>query len=73
MFEPILVNGKAAHPIYQRLKETARGGKGLDNIKFNYDKFLVTNSGKGGYQVIDYADSKKKPAAYADEIEMLLK
>ena len=73
MFEPIEVNGDDTHPIYRRLKEMARGGKGLDNIKWNYDKFLIVSGKKGEFTLIDYSTAKKKPAEYADEIEMLLK
>lgn len=72
MFEKILVNGDATHPIYQKLKEMARDGKGIDNLKFNYDKFLVAVAGKD-FKMISYAHSKTKPLEYVDEIDMLLK
>lgn len=46
MFAKIDVNGVAAHPLYQFLKQTAPGILGSEAIKWNFTKFLVDRNGK---------------------------
>ena len=50
MFEKVDVNGDDAHPIFQKLKSMCRKGKGIDNLKFNFDKILLDCT---AMQVID--------------------
>ncbi|WP_067929516.1 glutathione peroxidase [Alicyclobacillus shizuokensis] len=52
MFAKIEVNGKNAHPLYQYLKEQAKGAMGIEAIKWNFTKFLV---GRDGSVVRRYA------------------
>lgn len=68
MFEKIMVNGDPAHPIFQRLKEDARGGKGVVAIPWNFDKFLITVTEKGKhFEVISYGTAKsQKPVDLTD-------
>jgi len=75
MFEKIMVNGDPAHPIFQRLKEDARGGKGIETIAWNFDKFLITVTEKGKhFEVIEHGNAKaKKPVEYTEQIRLLLK
>jgi glutathione peroxidase len=46
MFAKILVNGKAAHPLYQALKVAAPGVWGTQAIKWNFTKFLINRQGQ---------------------------
>ena len=45
MFEKIEVNGDGAHPLYQQLKQQAKGMMGTQAIKWNFTKFLVDVNG----------------------------
>ena len=45
MFAKIEVNGPEAHPLYQHLKQTAKGLLGTEAIKWNFTKFLVDRNG----------------------------
>ncbi len=45
MFEKIDVNGDAAHPLYQYLKQQQKGVLGTEKIKWNFTKFLVNKEG----------------------------
>ena len=45
MFAKIEVNGPEAHPLYQHLKQTAKGLLGTEGIKWNFTKFLVDRNG----------------------------
>ena len=68
MFEKIDVNGDTAHPLYQWLKQSARGVLGSEGIKWNFTKFLVDRSGnvKARYAPVT------KPEQLAKDIEALL-
>ncbi|QAY67138.1 glutathione peroxidase [Paenibacillus protaetiae] len=46
LFAKIDVNGPTAHPLYQYLKNEARGAFGTKPIKWNFTKFLIDRSGK---------------------------
>jgi len=62
------VNGPAATPLYQWLKEEAPGLLGSKGIKWNFTKFLIDRSGK---VVRRYAPTAK-PEDIAADIEALL-
>jgi glutathione peroxidase len=64
MFAKIEVNGPGAHPLYQRLKASAKGVLGSEAIKWNFTKFLVDP--QGGL-VKRYAPTTT-PAAIAQDI-----
>jgi glutathione peroxidase len=68
MFEKIDVNGDAAHPLYQWLKQSAPGVLGSERIKWNFTKFLIDRSGhvKARYAPVT------KPDQIAKDIEELL-
>lgn len=46
MFSKIDVNGDNTHPLYQFLKQQAKGLLGSENVKWNFTKFLVSRDGK---------------------------
>ena len=58
MFAKIDVNGPAAHPLYQYLKESRPGLFGSERIKWNFTKFLVDRTGK----VVNRFAPSTKPA-----------
>lgn len=68
MFEKIEVNGAAAHPLYNWLKQSAPGLFGTQRIKWNFTKFLLDRSGhvKARYAPVT------KPQQLAADIEALL-
>lgn len=68
MFAKIDVNGPAADPLFERLKEEAPGLLGSKAIKWNFTKFLVDRSGKA---VRRYAP-QTKPEDVRPDIEALL-
>jgi glutathione peroxidase len=45
MFAKVEVNGAEAHPLYQHLKQSAKGLLGTEAIKWNFTKFLVDRNG----------------------------
>ena len=67
MFAKIDVNGNAAHPLYQYLKNAKSGLLG-SSIKWNFTKFLVDRSGK----VVARHAPTTKPEGLVKEIEGLL-
>jgi len=69
MFSKIEVNGDKTHPLYQYLKNQAKGTLGSVNIKWNFTKFLVDREGK----VIKRYGSSTKPKALEKDIEALLR
>lgn len=70
MFEKVVVNGDDAHPIFRKLKAMCRKGKGIENLKFNFDKILLDCT---AMQVVENSTAaKKKPLAYVAEIEAFL-
>jgi glutathione peroxidase len=46
LFEKIDVNGEARHPIYAELEEVADAEGHTGDIRWNFEKFLVTPEGK---------------------------
>ncbi len=68
VFAKVDVNGPAAAPLFQHLKQGAKGVLGSEAIKWNFTKFLVDRSGR---VVARYAPSTK-PEAIAADIERLL-
>lgn len=68
MFEKIEVNGAAAHPLYNWLKQSAPGLFGSRRIKWNFTKFLLDRNG----QVQARYAPVTKPQKLAADIEALL-
>lgn len=69
LFSKIEVNGSNTAPLYQYLKNEAKGILGTEDIKWNFTKFLIDKNGK----VIDRYASATTPADLASKIETLLK
>jgi glutathione peroxidase len=46
LFEKIEVNGENTHPLYQQLKETADAEGHTGDIRWNFEKFLVSPEGE---------------------------
>jgi len=68
MFGKIDVNGDAADPLFQHLKQAAPGALGTQAIKWNFTKFLVDSEGK----VLRRYAPKDKPSAIEKDIRELL-
>jgi len=68
MFAKIEVNGANAHPLYQALKQDARGVFGTQAIKWNFTKFLTDR----GHRVLRRYAPSDKPQALADDVEAAL-
>jgi glutathione peroxidase len=68
IFARIDVNGPAAHPLYQFLKETRPGLFGSERIKWNFTKFLVDRHGN----VVNRFAPATKPREIAARIDELL-
>jgi glutathione peroxidase len=68
LFQKVDVNGENAHPLFDHLKEAAKGVLGTKAIKWNFTKFLVSRDG----QTIKRYASMDKPIELASEIEKLL-
>jgi glutathione peroxidase len=68
MFAKVQVNGEAAHPLWQWLKQQKSGLLGIAAIKWNFSKFLV---GRDGRVLARYAPTDK-PEALATDIERAL-
>lgn len=62
------VNGEHAHPFYRWLKQQKPGLLGLENIKWNFTKFLINRDG----EVVDRFAPQTKPESLLDEISALL-
>jgi glutathione peroxidase len=62
------VNGRAAHPLWQWLKNEAPGVLGTRAVKWNFTKFLV---GRDGRVIRRYAP-KTPPAELQGDIEAAL-
>lgn len=62
------VNGEQAHPLYQWLKKEKPGLLGLENVKWNFTKFLIDRNGK----VVDRFAPTTKPESLRDDILALL-
>ncbi|MEO6184699.1 MAG: glutathione peroxidase [Steroidobacteraceae bacterium] len=57
MFAKVDVNGAAAHPLWQFLKDAKPGLLGTELIKWNFTKFLVNRQG----EVVERYAPKDKP------------
>jgi glutathione peroxidase len=68
MFSKIDVNGDAAHPLYQWMKEEKPGLLGSKDIKWNFGKFLINREG----QVVERFAPTTSPADMSGDIEKLL-
>lgn len=68
MFEKIQVNGANAHPLYQFLKQEAKGVFSSE-IKWNFTKFLIDRQGN----VIKRYAPTVKPSKIEEDIKKLLK
>lgn len=68
MFAKIDVNGAAAHPLWQWLKDEKGGLLGIDAIKWNFSKFLVGRDGR----VIKRFAPTDKPQSLVKDIEAAL-
>jgi glutathione peroxidase len=68
MFAKIKVNGADTHPLYEYLKESLPGLFGLESIKWNFTKFLVS---RDGVPIRRYAPADK-PESIAPDVEAVL-
>lgn len=64
MFAKINVNGPNTHPLFQRLKQDAKGLPGSESIKWNFTKFLVDPQGN----VVERYASVTTPAQMENDI-----
>ena len=69
MFSKVDVNGPEADPMYQFLRNEAKGLMGSSKIKWNFTKFLVDQQGN----VVKRFATATKPEAIAKDIKALLK
>lgn len=68
MFSKVDVNGDDAHPLFDYLKENAKGLLGSKAVKWNFTKFLVNRNG----EVVDRIASATSPLKMKSDIEALL-
>lgn len=68
MFAKVDVNGDDAHPLFDYLKENAKGLLGSKAVKWNFNKFLVNRNG----EVVDRIASATSPLKMKSDIEALL-
>ena len=68
MHAKVAVNGPGTHPLFQLLKNEARGVLGSKRIKWNFTKFLVGRTGR----VEGRFGSVVKPESMVPDIERLL-
>ena len=68
LFAKIEVNGDGADPLYKWLKKAGPGFLGLNDVKWNFTKFLVARDGTK----VKRFSSDTDPAAIANDIEALL-
>ncbi|MDO9153956.1 MAG: glutathione peroxidase [Paludibacter sp.] len=69
LFEKIEVNGDNAHPLYQYLKSYLPLETEKNDIRWNFEKFLIDKAGKP----VKRYSPKTKPAELINDIEELLK
>ncbi|MGL6333983.1 glutathione peroxidase [Aeromonas jandaei] len=62
------VNGEQAHPLYQWLKKEKPGLLGLENVKWNFTKFLIDRDGN----VVERFAPTTKPESLVAPIRDLL-
>lgn len=68
MFSKVDVNGENTHPLFQFLKDEAKGLLGSGKVKWNFTKFLVNRDGK----VVGRYPPTTKPEDIKADIEKLL-
>ncbi len=68
LFQKIEVNGKSSHPLYQFLREAARGVLGSRSIKWNFTKFLVS---KNGDTITRYAPNTRPIEMEKDILQLI--
>ncbi|MFE7062327.1 glutathione peroxidase [Sutcliffiella sp. NPDC057660] len=68
MFAKVDVNGDDAHPLFDYLKDNAKGLLGSKAVKWNFTKFLVNRNG----EVVDRIASATSPLKMKSDIEALL-
>ena len=68
LFQKVDVNGEAAHPLYQWLKQQAPGLLGSTAVKWNFTKFLVARDASS----VERFAPTVKPASLKSSIEHLL-
>ncbi|NLP49249.1 glutathione peroxidase [Bacillus sp. RO1] len=68
MFSKVDVNGDDAHPLFDYLKENAKGLLGSKAVKWNFTKFLVDREGN----VVERFASATSPSKMKNDIEKLL-
>ena len=68
MFSKIDVNGRNAHPLFNYLKDNARGVLGSKSIKWNFTKFLINREG----EVVNRYATNDKPESIKADIQALL-
>jgi len=68
IFAKVDVNGKDAHPLFEHLKDQARGLGGTKAVKWNFTKFLLDRDGN----VIKRFAPSTPPEKCVDDIEELL-
>jgi glutathione peroxidase len=69
LFEKIKVNGDETHPLYQFLKTSLPLETSKNDIRWNFEKFLIDKTGKP----VKRYTSKTKPTELNTDIEELLK
>lgn len=67
IFAKIDVNGEAAHPLFKYLKEAAPGVLGLNDVKWNFTKFLIGPHG----EIMDRIASVIEPEDIEPQIKAL--
>jgi len=68
MFSKVDVNGPDADPLYQFLRQEAKGLMGSTQVKWNFTKFLVDKKGN----VVKRFATATKPEAMVGDIKALL-
>jgi glutathione peroxidase len=68
LFAKIEVNGPHAHPLYRELKKQAPGFLGIQKVKWNFTKFLIS----GDRRVVKRFAPTRKPEDLTGQIESLL-
>ncbi len=68
LFAKIEVNGPNAHPLYRWLKKAGPGFLGLNDVKWNFTKFLVSRDG----ETVKRYSSEALPESMAHDIEARL-
>ncbi|WP_206832397.1 glutathione peroxidase [Alicyclobacillus fructus] len=68
VFAKVDVNGPNAHPLFEYLKQQAKGALGSEAIKWNFTKFLVDRDGR----VVKRFAPQTAPESIREDIEACL-